>query len=185
MAYEPAFDGDVALSDGRRVAYCEWGHPRGRPLVLCHGAPGSRVFAPDPETTADAGVRLITLDRPGYGRSEPLTGRQILDWPADVEYLTTALGVHEFDVAGHSSGGPYALACAYSLPQRVRRVALISCMAPYAEPSAAQTDEDAELTALARQDLGRAAAKIAESAAWLADTPDVFRLCVPERGAPL
>ena len=131
MAYEPDVDADIALRDGRRIAYCEWGDREGRPIILCHGAPGSRVFGPDSKTTAEAGVRLITVDRPGYGRSDPKPGRQILDWPADVEELAAALGVDEFDVAGHSSGGPYALACASSFPVRVKRVALISCIAPY------------------------------------------------------
>jgi len=117
---------------------------------------------------------LITVDRPGYGRSDPAPGRQILDWPADVEELAAALGVEEFDVAGHSSGGPYALACAYSFPGRVKRVALISCIAPYAEPSSTQADNDQELTRLARQDLGRAAEGIAKSGAWLVETPERF-----------
>ena len=161
MAYEPDVDADIALGDGRRIAYCEWGDRGGWPILLCHGAPGSRVFGPDSTTTAEAGVRLITVDRPGYGRSDPRPGRQIRDWPADVEELAAALGIDEFDVAGHSSGGPYALACAAAFPGRVKRVALVSCIAPYGEPSSEQPDEDEELTRLARQDLGRAAEEIA------------------------
>ena len=157
MGYEPEVDAVIALRDGRRIAYCEWGDRDGRPLILCHGAPASRFFGPDSDTTAQAGVRLITVDRPGYGRSDPKPGRQILDWPADVEELAAALGVDEFDVAGHSSGGPYALACASRFPERVKRVALVSCIAPYSLPSSEQGDDDDELTRLARKDLGQAA----------------------------
>jgi len=131
MGFEPDVDADMTLSDGRRIAYCEWGPADGRPIVLSHGAPGSRVFGPDAGATIEAGVRLITVDRPGYGRSDPQPNRQILDWPADVEELTAALRIGEYDVAGHSSGGPYALACAYRFPDRVKHVALISCIAPY------------------------------------------------------
>jgi pimeloyl-ACP methyl ester carboxylesterase len=40
-------------------------------------------------------------------------------WPSDVAALTDALGLDRFIVAGHSSGGPYALACAALLPERV------------------------------------------------------------------
>ncbi len=175
MAYEGEVDAAVTLRDGRRVAYCEWGLPDGRPIFLCHGAPGSRVFGPDSTTTAAAGVRLITVDRPGYGRSDPKPGRQILDWPSDVEELAAALGIDEFDVAGHSSGGSYALACASRFPGRVKRVALISCSAPYGEPPSDRADEeDEKLTRLARQDLGRAAEEIARSAAWLVETPERF-----------
>jgi pimeloyl-ACP methyl ester carboxylesterase len=174
MAYEPDVDAEIALRDGRRIAYCEWGDRHGRPIILCHGAPGSRLFGPDSTTTAEAGVRLITVDRPGYGRSEPKPGRQICDWPADIVELAAALGVEEFDVAGHSSGGPYALACAANLPGRVKRVSLISCIAPYSEPSSQPADDDEELTRLARQDLARAAEEIAKSAAWLVESPERF-----------
>ena len=174
MGYEPEVDAVIALRDGRRIAYCEWGDRDGWPIFLCHGAPGSRVFGPDSKTTAEAGVRLITVDRPGYGRSDPKPGRQIRDWPADVAELAAALGIEEFDVAGHSSGGPYALACAAKFRGRVQRVALISCIAPYGEPSSEQADEDEELTRLARQDLERAAQEIAHSAAWLVEAPERF-----------
>ena len=174
MAYEPAVDADTTLQDGRTLAYCEWGDPHGQPIFLCHGAPGSRFFGPDSTATAEAGVRLITVDRPGYGRSSPKPGRQIVDWPADVEELAAALGIKEFDVAGHSSGGPYALACASTLPGRVKRVALISCIAPYGEPSPNLADDDDALTDLARRDLGRAAQEIADSASWLVETPEHF-----------
>ncbi len=177
MAYEPAVSADLVLRDGRRIAYGEWGDRSGWPIILCHGAPGSRLFGPDSKTTAEAGVRLITADRPGYGGSDPQPGRQIRDWPVDVEELTAALSIDEFDVAGHSSGGPYALACASTFPGRVKRVALISCIAPYGEPSSEQADDDEELTRLACQDLGRAAEEIAKSAAWLVETPERFSTC--------
>ena len=41
------------------------------------------------------------------------------DWPSDVAALADALGIDRFIVAGHSSGGPYAVACASLLPERV------------------------------------------------------------------
>lgn len=174
MAFEPDVDAVAELRDGRRIAYCEWGDRDGRPIVLCHGAPASRLFGPDSVTSAEAGVRLITLDRPGYGRSDPKPGRQILDWSADVGEVAAGLGFEEFDVAAHSSGGPYALACAYKFPDRVRRVALISCIAPYSLPSSGELDEDDRLTELARKDLGQAAQQFAESVAWLVETPERF-----------
>jgi pimeloyl-ACP methyl ester carboxylesterase len=115
---------------------------------------------------------LITVDRPGYGRSSPQPGRQILDWPADLAQLTAALGVEEFDVAAHSSGGPYALACAHAFPGTVRRVGLISCIAPYSVPAADPADD--ALTRLARKDVAQAAEEVARSAAWLVETPEHF-----------
>ena len=175
MAYIPAVDADLTLSDGRNLAYAEWGELGGRPMFLFHGAPASRLFAPNPATTAGAAVRLITVDRPGYGRSDRHPGRQILDWPNDVVELADALGVSEFDVVGHSSGGPYVLACAHKLPERVNRVGLISCIAPFREPAAEpHADDDDALTGLARQNPARAAAEIAQSAAFLVESPERF-----------
>src|SRR4051794_8186544 len=175
MGYEREVDAAIALRDGRRIAYCEWGDRDGLPIILCHGAPASRLFGPDPDATAQAGVRLITVDRPGYGRSDPRPGRQILDWPADVEELAAAIGVQEFDVLGHSSGGSYALACAYQLPDRVGRVGLISSIVPFDEPPPEPLgDDDDALTRLARQDLAKAASAFAESAGFLVETPEKF-----------
>jgi pimeloyl-ACP methyl ester carboxylesterase len=175
--YTPLVDEAIVFGDGRKLRYAEWGVPSGRPMFLFHGAPGSRVFAPDQTVTAGAGVRLITVDRPGYAGSDPLPGRQILDWPSDVVALAGALGINQFDVAAHSSGGPYALACAVRLPDRVRRVVLVSCIAPQdaLHPDGLDgDDEDVALTRRAREDPAGAAAAVAESVAWLLEAPERF-----------
>ena len=176
MRHEPVVDADLKLSDGRTLAYCIWGDPNGRPMFLFHGSPASRVFAPNPFTTEEFGVQLITVDRPGFGRSDPQPGRQILDWTADVEALAESLGIQEFSVMGHSSGGPYALACAYAMPDRVKHVALVSCIAPFGEPlpDPLSDNEDQALTRLARDNPTEAARVLAEAAAWLVETPERF-----------
>jgi len=176
MRYAPVIDADLELGDGRNLAYCTWGDPNGRPLFLFHGSPGSRVFAPNPFTTEEFGIRLITVDRPGYGRSDSQPGRQVLDWTTDVEALAGSLGIEEFGVMGHSSGGPYALACAYAIPDRVKHVALVSSVAPHGEPfpDPLSDNEDQALTRLAWDDPIEAARVIAKSAAWLVETPERF-----------
>lgn len=176
-AYTPVVDDDIVLSDGRKLRYAEWGDRSGRPMFLFHGAPASRWFVPDPSVTADGGVRMVTVDRPGYGGSDPLPGRRILDWPSDVVALAEALGLDQFDVAAHSSGGPYALACGHELMDRVGRVLLISCIAPQEalHPDGLEgDDEDLALTRRARDDPLGAAAALAASIAWLAETPERF-----------
>jgi pimeloyl-ACP methyl ester carboxylesterase len=176
MAYRPVIDADLELSDGRNLAYCIWGDPNGQPIFLFHGSPGSRVFAPNPFTTEEFGIQLITVDRPGYGRSDPQPGRQLLDWTTDVEALAGSLGIDEFGVMGHSSGGPYALACAYAIPDRVKCVALISSVAPHGEPfpDPLSDNEDQALTRLAWDNPAEAAKSTAEAAAWLVETPERF-----------
>jgi pimeloyl-ACP methyl ester carboxylesterase len=125
----------IVLKDGRRLAYAEYGDPDGKPLFLFHGVPGSRIFRPPlDDLTARKNVRLITVDRPGYGGSDFRPGRRIRDWPADVSDLADALGLDRFAVCGHSGGGPYGLACAAFIPKRLAAAGLISSLGPPDSP---------------------------------------------------
>jgi pimeloyl-ACP methyl ester carboxylesterase len=51
-----------------------------------------------------------------------------------VTHLAAHLGLERFSLLGVSGGGPYALACAAALPDRVRRVALVAGAAPLSDP---------------------------------------------------
>jgi pimeloyl-ACP methyl ester carboxylesterase len=108
------------LPDGRTLAYTDIGALDGPVAFYFHGAPGSRLeLAALDGAFAVAGLRVITADRPGYGGSTPLPGRTTADWADDVAALTDHLGVERFVVIGLSSGGPYAVACASLLGDRV------------------------------------------------------------------
>jgi pimeloyl-ACP methyl ester carboxylesterase len=131
-ADDTAENGTLVLGDGRRLGYAQYGDPAGEPLFYFHGHPGSRLEARVAHpAAAAAGLRVIALDRPGYGLSDFLPGRALTDWPADVAGAADLLGISRFCVAGGSGGGPYALACAWRLPQRVLRAAVISSVGPY------------------------------------------------------
>lgn len=123
--------GTVRLRDGRQLGYAEHGDPHGAPVLVFHGTPGSRLSRhPDAGIASRLGARVITVDRPGFGLSDYQPGRTLLDWPADVAELADALDLPSFAVIGISGGGPYAAACAYALPQRVSRAALVCSPAP-------------------------------------------------------
>lgn len=120
----------VRLPDGRRLAYAEFGDPRGEPVFLFHGFPNTGGFgAIAHEAAADAGVRLLCPTRPGLGHSDPQPDRTLLDWPADVDAMADALNVERFGVVGVSAGGPYALACGASL-DGVTAAAVLSGIGP-------------------------------------------------------
>jgi pimeloyl-ACP methyl ester carboxylesterase len=58
---------------GRTVGYDDTGDPAGRPVLYLHGTPDSRLSRhPDDGLAAAAGVRLLAVDRPGYGATSPL-----------------------------------------------------------------------------------------------------------------
>ena len=122
------------LGDGRTLAWTEAGESSGRVVFAFHGLPGSRFQRhPDEAIARGRGLRLIHLERPGFGLSSPLPHRRLEDWPRDVAALADALGIARFAVLGISGGGPFALACAALLADRVRRAAVVSGVAPPAD----------------------------------------------------
>jgi pimeloyl-ACP methyl ester carboxylesterase len=122
----------LQLADGRRLGFAEYGISHGQPVFYFHGHPGSRLEARFAHSAmAAAGFRVLALDRPGYGLSDFQQGRAIKDWPSDVAQAADQLRIDSFAVAGASGGGPYALACAWRLRDRVSQAAVISGVAPY------------------------------------------------------
>lgn len=121
----------LRLADGRRLAWRCYGRAGGRPLMFFHGFPGCRLQAAlVHETAAAAGVELIAVERPGFGRSDFAPGRTVLSWADDVAQLADHLGLARFGVVGVSCGGAYALACARQLAARLDYVGLVAGMGP-------------------------------------------------------
>ncbi len=124
----------ISLPGGRVLGMAEYGDPHGIPLLFFPGTPGSRLIHPPDEVTCARGVRLIAIERPGFGLSSYQRGRTLLKWPRDVAACADALGLSRFAVAGLSGGGPYALACAYRLPHRVTAAVVIGGVGPVDVP---------------------------------------------------
>lgn len=85
---------------------------------------------PDDSIATEAGFRVITVDRPGYGMSDFLPDRTFQDWPQDISQLADHLHVKDFRVVGFSGGGPYALATGLHLKERVMSITLVSSVGP-------------------------------------------------------
>jgi len=123
----------VSLPDGRCLAAAEVGEPAGTPVIYAHGFPGSRLGVDLAAKEArKSGVRLIGFDRPGWGESDPLPGRRLIDWPRDVAAAADELGCPRFNLLGISGGMPFTLACAALLPDRVGHVAVVCGLGPVA-----------------------------------------------------
>jgi pimeloyl-ACP methyl ester carboxylesterase len=143
----------VTLPDGRALGYAEWGDPGGEPMLFFHGSPGSRLTRPVGSMVVP-GVRVLSVERPGHGLSDPQPGRALLDWPADVAAFADALGLDRFFVQGVSGGGPSAAVCAFALGQRVRGAALV-CTAgdpAHVDVVTGMGDMNAMLFTMARED---------------------------------
>jgi pimeloyl-ACP methyl ester carboxylesterase len=116
----PAEAGTGGARDGRLPVF--WLH--GTPML---GAPPAPLFS----AAAEHGIRWVSYDRPAYGGSSPVPDRDVASGAADVAAIADALGLDRFAVLGQSGGGPYALACAALLPQRVIGAVSMSGRAPY------------------------------------------------------
>ncbi len=116
----------LTLRDGRRLGYSEFGAPGGRPVFFCHGFPASRLEGHlGHEAAVRLNARLITPDRPGYGLSDFHAGRRITDWPRDLLELADSLSLDRFSVLGISGGGPYAIACAGRIAERITSLGIV------------------------------------------------------------
>ncbi|SPO06435.1 related to hydrolases or acyltransferases (alpha/beta hydrolase superfamily) [Cephalotrichum gorgonifer] len=113
-------DQTFTLPDGRVLGFREVGVPEGRPILYFHGYPSSRVEVDPAHNLAKKhNIRLISLERPGFGISTPQPCRTLLDWPADVRDFARGIGLERFGIMGLSGGGPFAVACAYALPKEM------------------------------------------------------------------
>lgn len=117
----------LRLADGRRIGYAEYGDPDGQPVLALHGTPGSRfMFALTDRAARERRLRVIAPERPGYGLSEFRRQSSLGEAAADLEQCADALGLSRFAVIGVSGGGPYAVAVAAAMPERVVLLELVN-----------------------------------------------------------
>ncbi|MHA2227373.1 MAG: alpha/beta fold hydrolase [Candidatus Hodarchaeales archaeon] len=134
IADNPQTSQIMELSSGRKLAFAEYGSSTGIPVFYFHGNFGSRLEATlgNEELLESLGIRFICPDRPGMGLSDYQNKRSILDWPDDIQELVKYLKLEKYALIGGSGGGPYALACAYKLPQTESLgCAIVSGLGPY------------------------------------------------------
>lgn len=127
----------LALADGRKVQVEEYGDPAGAPALWFHGAFSSRLEAWSLDAPAkELGLRVLALDRPGLGGSDPLPGRTVVGYASDVREVLDQLGITQTAVGGLSNGGMYTMAVASELADRVLRAVPYNSSTPIADKQA-------------------------------------------------
>lgn len=118
----------LTLKDGRHLAYAEYGNTSGEPIFYFHSVLGSRleVAINAKEILEQHSARLIIIDRPGYGASDPNSKNNFLNWIDDLEELADHLKIDKFSTLGYAMGGVYTLAAAYKIPHRLKSNAMVS-----------------------------------------------------------
>jgi non-heme chloroperoxidase len=118
-------------------------HGSGSPVVLIHGYPLSgRAWDKQLPVLLEAGHRVITYDRRGFGKSsQPTVGYDYDTFAADLAALIDGLDLHEATLIGHSMGtGEVTRYLGAHGSARVRRAVLISPIPPFL----LQTDDNPE-----------------------------------------
>jgi pimeloyl-ACP methyl ester carboxylesterase len=120
----------LTLRNGLQLGYAEYGDPHGEVAFYFHGWPSSRLQGSlFHEAARKHRMRLICPDRPGIGISQHQPQRTLHDWPDTIQQLAEHIGADNYHLIAWSGGGPYVLAMARLLPQRILSASII-CGAP-------------------------------------------------------
>ena len=126
--------GNVIRLEEDGVALAEYGDLAGTPVVFCHGWPSSCTMAGLTDVAArELGARIISPDRPGISGSARPKERTLLDWPPLLSNILARLRINEFRMLAISGGAPYAYATAWTMPERVRAISIVSGVPPIHE----------------------------------------------------
>jgi len=146
---------EVQVDDGLSLYVRDWGPVDGAPIIHHHGMPSCSLSIPGGWDGPDeAGVRLISFDRPGYGHSVARSGRRIGDAGRWTQCIADTLGLDRFSLFGVSAGAPHAVAAAAAMGERVHKLCILNGVGPDElpgfDPAAAMLPETRQEIACAR-----------------------------------
>ncbi|EAU92911.1 hypothetical protein CC1G_03698 [Coprinopsis cinerea okayama7 len=113
----------ASQTDPLTVSFSDLGSPNGYPVVVFLGLGCVRhIMGLYDEMAECLGLRLITIDRWGLGRTDarPKASKGIIQWASAVEEVLDLLHIDECSIMAHSAGAPYALSFANKVPSRIR-----------------------------------------------------------------
>ena len=122
----------LTTKDGVEIYYRDWG--TGKPVVLVHGWPlNGDMWEKQATFLAEHGLRVITYDRRGFGRSgQPWTGYDYNTMAGDLQQLIEALDLRDATLVGFSMGGGEVVRYLSRYgANRVSKAVLVSAVTPY------------------------------------------------------
>jgi pimeloyl-ACP methyl ester carboxylesterase/DNA-binding CsgD family transcriptional regulator len=121
----------VQLPDGRRLAYRDYGDPAGRPMLYFHEGIGSSLLPHGAQALAlELGLRIVSVERPGFGQSDPHPDYSFDAVAEDVVELCDQLGLDDVRLSAVLSGAPSAIQTAIRLGDRASRILICSGRPP-------------------------------------------------------
>jgi pimeloyl-ACP methyl ester carboxylesterase len=125
----------LVLPDGRKLGYAFYGSSSSHAptIIFIHGSGDNRLSAGFFHSAAsELSLRIISVDRPGYGLSSTRLGGKVLNFAQDVAHLTSSLDIQQYGLIGVSGGGPFTLACAHVLPaDQLKSVTMLVAAGPW------------------------------------------------------
>lgn len=116
---------------GQKLSVHEWGTTDKPVILLVHGFPGcaehAKLMSGTPFWNS---FRLISMDRPGYGKSDVQKKITPIKFAQQVQSLLDEKKIDTFSIISVSGGAPYSFAIAHLLPQRVQKVSCVAGIAP-------------------------------------------------------
>lgn len=126
-------ESDIVSLDDRSIHLYDSGETNGSSVVYWHHGGGMSGLPPAPfvRRAAELGIRVVSHDRPGYGRSTPQPRRSVAHGAGDAELVMDALGIETATTLGLSAGAMHALSAVAVNPRRFTAAAVLGCPAPY------------------------------------------------------
>lgn len=123
----------LTLNDGRTLEYLSNGVEGDSAIIFHQGTLADLIiFDSRLSDLADRGVRAISFNRSGYGRSSSLDSRVVIDTGHDVAQILDHLRLTNIVSIGFSGGGPPALAT--GMDERCSGVVTVGGLAPFNQP---------------------------------------------------
>lgn len=149
----------VELADGRSLALDDVGDPGGPAVIYIHGTPDSRIARhPDDSLATALGIRLIAIDRPGFGWSPPHDAATPSTFGDDLGTVAEQLDLDDVAVLAWSAGAVWALGIAARQPALVRRALIVGGLVPapaYDDPAVRAAAGEARLAVVeAAEEMG-------------------------------